>query len=68
MDLTLGIGSALADSHDDDRAIGVLESLLVAYPQSASIPGAKAHRTDAPVNQARMPREHVQDFADLIGF
>jgi TolA-binding protein len=36
----LAIGTALADSHDDDRAIGVLESLLVAYPSSASIPAA----------------------------
>ena len=36
----LAIGSALADTHDDDRAIGVLESLLVAYPASPSIPGA----------------------------
>jgi tetratricopeptide (TPR) repeat protein len=36
----LAIGTALADSHDDDRAIGVLESLLVAYPASTSIPAA----------------------------
>jgi tetratricopeptide (TPR) repeat protein len=36
----LAIGTSLADSHDDDRAIGVLESLLVAYPASASIPAA----------------------------
>jgi tetratricopeptide (TPR) repeat protein len=36
----LAIGTALADTQDDDRAIGVLESLLVAYPTSASIPAA----------------------------
>ena len=36
----LAIGTALADTLDDDRAIGVLESLLVAYPASASIPAA----------------------------
>jgi tetratricopeptide (TPR) repeat protein len=36
----LAIGTALADTRDDDRAIGVLESLLVAYPLSGSIPAA----------------------------
>ena len=34
------IGSELADNHDDDRAIGILESLLVAYPTSPWIPAA----------------------------
>jgi tetratricopeptide (TPR) repeat protein len=34
------MGSALADNHDDDRAIGILESLLVAYPASVPIPAA----------------------------
>ncbi|HEX4141138.1 MAG TPA: tetratricopeptide repeat protein [Candidatus Methylacidiphilales bacterium] len=38
----LAIGTALADTLDDDRAIGVLESLLVAYPASAAIPAANA--------------------------
>ena len=36
----LAIGTALADTRDDDRATGVLESLLVAYPASAAIPAA----------------------------
>jgi len=36
----LAIGTALADTQDDARAIGVLESLLVAYPASAAIPAA----------------------------
>jgi tetratricopeptide (TPR) repeat protein len=36
----LAIGTALADGQDSDRAIGVLESLLVAYPASPSIPAA----------------------------
>jgi tetratricopeptide (TPR) repeat protein len=36
----LAIGAALAESQDNDRAIGVLESLLVAYPASPSIPAA----------------------------
>lgn len=36
----LAIGSTLADTHDDDRAIGILESLLVAYPSSPAIPEA----------------------------
>ena len=36
----LAIGTALADTQDDDRAIGVLESLLVAYPTSTAIPAA----------------------------
>ena len=34
------IGSALVDSNDDDRASGILESLLVAYPASPWIPAA----------------------------
>jgi tetratricopeptide (TPR) repeat protein len=34
------IGSALADNHDDDRAVGILESLLVAYPACPWIPAA----------------------------
>ena len=36
------IGSALVDTNDDDRAIGILESLLVAYPASPWIPDANA--------------------------
>jgi tetratricopeptide (TPR) repeat protein len=36
----LAIGTALADTLDDARAIGVLESLLVAYPTSTAIPAA----------------------------
>ncbi len=31
------IGSVLAEDREDDKAIGILESLLVAYPQSAEI-------------------------------
>ena len=34
------IGSALAEDHEDDKAIGILESLLVAYPTSPWIPAA----------------------------
>ena len=36
----LAIGTTLADTLDDARAIGVLESLLVAYPTSGAIPAA----------------------------
>jgi tetratricopeptide (TPR) repeat protein len=36
----LAIGTVLAETQDDNRAIGVLESLLVAYPASSSIPAA----------------------------
>ncbi|MEI9997729.1 MAG: tetratricopeptide repeat protein [Verrucomicrobiota bacterium] len=36
----LAIGSALAETHDDDRAIGILESLLVAYPAGPSAASA----------------------------
>ena len=36
----LAIGTALAETQDDNRAIGVLESLLVAYPASTAIPAA----------------------------
>jgi TolA-binding protein len=32
------IGSALSENREDDKAIGILESLLVAYPTSASVP------------------------------
>jgi TolA-binding protein len=32
------IGSALAENHEDDKAIGILESLLVAYGTSPSVP------------------------------
>jgi len=34
------IGSALAENHEDDKAIGILESLLVAYGSSPFIPAA----------------------------
>ena len=34
------IGSVLAEDKEDDKAIGILESLLVAYPASPSIPAA----------------------------
>jgi tetratricopeptide (TPR) repeat protein len=34
------IGSVLAEDREDDRAIGILESLLVAYPASPWIPAA----------------------------
>jgi len=34
------IGTALAEDKEDDRAIGILESLLVAYPASTWIPAA----------------------------
>jgi tetratricopeptide (TPR) repeat protein len=34
------IGSVLAEDKEDDRAIGILESLLVAYPTSTWIPPA----------------------------
>jgi tetratricopeptide (TPR) repeat protein len=34
------IGSVLAGTHEDDKAIGILESLLVAYPSSPWIPAA----------------------------
>jgi TolA-binding protein len=34
------IGSALADAGSSDKAIGMIESLLVAYPQSPWIPAA----------------------------
>jgi len=34
------IGSSLAENHDDDKAIGILESLLVAYSASPLIPAA----------------------------
>lgn len=36
----LAIGSALAETRDDDRAIGMLESLLVTNPTSPLIPAA----------------------------
>ncbi len=34
------IGSVLAEDHQDDKAIGILESLLVAYPASPLVPEA----------------------------
>ena len=34
------IGAALAESHEDDKAIGILESLLVAYPNSPWVSAA----------------------------
>ena len=34
------IGSALAENHEDDKAIGILESLLVAYGTSPQVPAA----------------------------
>ena len=34
------IGSILAVDHEDDKAIGILESLLVAYPASPLVPDA----------------------------
>jgi tetratricopeptide (TPR) repeat protein len=34
------IGSVLAEDNEDDKAIGILESLLVAYPASPWIPAA----------------------------
>ena len=34
------IGAALAESHEDDKAIGILESLLVAYGTSPWVPAA----------------------------
>jgi tetratricopeptide (TPR) repeat protein len=34
------IGSALAEDHEDDKAIGILESLLVAYGTSPWVPAA----------------------------
>jgi tetratricopeptide (TPR) repeat protein len=34
------IGSVLAEDREDDKAIGILESLLVAYPASPRVPAA----------------------------
>jgi len=36
----LAIGSALSENREDDKAIGILESLLVAYPTCPQIPAA----------------------------
>lgn len=52
----LAIGNALADSHDDDRAIGVLESLLVAYPASASAPAANQQLGQLYARTNRVPQ------------
>jgi TolA-binding protein len=37
-DALLAIGTVLAEDNQDDKAIGILESLLVAYPSSSWIP------------------------------
>jgi tetratricopeptide (TPR) repeat protein len=52
----LAIGSALADVHDDDHAIGILESLLVAYPASASVPAANDQLGQLDARTGRVPQ------------
>jgi len=51
----LAIGTALAESQADDRAIGVLESLLVAYPTSPSIPAANDQLGQLYARASRVP-------------
>ncbi len=52
----LAIGSALAEARDDDRAIGILESLLVAYAASPSIPAANYQLGQLYARTGRVPQ------------